>query len=166
MQIYRKRLTRLERIERWLERNKIVKSIHTNWDRACWAIIIVAAVYAGFVAVTAFAATSRDITIVVPQKPTTVQAVVTAYTSSVDETDSTPFITASGVHTRRGIIACPGKYKFGTIVEFNGVRYECQDRMNIRYREDSHFDVWVKTKTEAFNWGAKQGEIVVVSEEV
>ena len=104
---------------------------------------------------------------IVPQpEPEVVYAIVTAYTSSVDETDDTPFITASGQTTRRGIVACPAKYPFGTVIEFEGERYECQDRMNLRYREDSHFDVWVETKSEAWEWGKKQGEIVVLADEI
>jgi len=64
-----------------------------------------------------------------------VLATITAYTSSVEETDNTPCLSASGVNLCKntildihrlgimqdrisfdGIIACPKKYDFGTIV--------------------------------------------------
>lgn len=90
-----------------------------------------------------------------------VLATITAYTSSVDETDDTPFITASGARTRDGIIACPPKYDFGTVIEINGKKYECQDRMNSRYHNQERFDIWVETKEEAFQWGVKKMQIVI-----
>lgn len=85
-----------------------------------------------------------------------VQATVTAYTSSVDETDEDPFITASGSTVRQGTLACPSKYKFGTIVEIEGEQYTCEDRMNKRYRHTERFDIWTLTKKDAFAWGNKQ----------
>lgn len=87
---------------------------------------------------------------------TFVSATVTAYTSSVDETDDDPFITASGKTVRDGTLACPSKYKFGTVIEIQGERYTCEDRMNKRYRHTERFDIWVQTKSDAFQWGKKQ----------
>lgn len=92
---------------------------------------------------------------VIDQVEKTVVAEISAYTSSVDETDDTPFITASGQRTRKGIIACPSKYDFGQIVEIKGKDYECQDRMNSRYRDKEVFDIWHETKAEAFQWGRR-----------
>lgn len=148
-------------------RKKRVKKHLITWNRIWWAFIIIAAIYTLSIAFTAFAAASRDIEIVQPeQKRDVIAAVVTAYTSSVDETDADPFITASGKETRRGVIACPSKLSFGTVVEFEGNEYICEDRMNRRYREQDRFDVWVPHKSEAYAWGLKQGEIVVVSEKI
>jgi 3D (Asp-Asp-Asp) domain-containing protein len=89
-------------------------------------------------------------------------ATVTAYTSSPDETDNTPHITASGARTREGIIACPRKYEFGTLfyIEGKGL-YECQDRTHPRF--DDRFDIWMKTKKEAFKWGVQQRKITIKS---
>ena len=86
-------------------------------------------------------------------EPVIVRAEVTAYTSSEDETDDTPHITASGKQTRRGIVACPRKYPFGTRVEILGKEYICQDRMNARY--DEEWDIWMSTKKEAIQFGRK-----------
>lgn len=74
-------------------------------------------------------------------------AIVTAYTSSVDETDDSPFITASGAHTQPGTLACPAQYAFGTQVRIGDATYTCRDRMNVKY--GNRFDVWVQTKAEA-----------------
>lgn len=84
-----------------------------------------------------------------------VNAVVTAYTASPDETDGDPSVTASGRPTVKGIVACPRSLSFGTKVEIEGVRYDCQDRMNARYT-GNHFDVLVENKNQAFQWGRKR----------
>lgn len=90
-----------------------------------------------------------------------VSAVVTAYTSSEDETDDTPFITASGSRTGPGVVACPSKYPFGTKVEIAGREYVCEDRMARRYRDGEYFDIWVETKREAFAWGRKELLVII-----
>ncbi len=81
---------------------------------------------------------------------------MTAYTSSVDETDSTPFITADGSHTRDGIVAA-NNLKFGTRVRFPDLFgdkvFEVHDRMNKRYTD--RIDIWMETKPEAFQFGVK-----------
>lgn len=97
-----------------------------------------------------------------PLGHTKITAIVTAYTSSVDETDDTPFITASGERTQIGTIACPSKYDFGTVVVIEGRQYKCSDRMNKRYRDQERFDVWVLTKAEAFEWGIKELNIKII----
>ena len=89
-------------------------------------------------------------------------ATVTAYTSSVGETDDTPFITASGERTGSGILACPARYEFGTKIIIEGEEYVCKDRMNKRYREGDYFDIWVESKEVAFNWGRQDVEVEVI----
>ena len=97
-----------------------------------------------------------------PSEPAGTIAIVTAYTSSVDETDDTPFITASGERTKRGVLACPKKYEFGTKVLIAGRQYTCADRMNQRYRDKECFDIWVETKSEAFDWGRRTLEVKIL----
>lgn len=92
---------------------------------------------------------------------TIVRAEVTAYTSSEDETDDTPTITASGKETKHGIVACPRKYPFGTKVEILKKEYTCEDRMNKRYTEE--FDIWMSSKEEAFQFGRKTLSIKIIS---
>ncbi len=98
---------------------------------------------------------------VADQAPEVIRAIVTAYTSSVDETDDNPWETASGTKPGPGTIACPAKLPFGTIVEIDGQFFTCEDRMNKRYRETEHYDVWLGSKEEAMNWGKKELAILV-----
>ena len=94
-------------------------------------------------------------------RATTVQAEVTAYTSSHDETDEDPNTTASGTVPGAGTIACPSKWPFGTVVEIEGQHFTCEDRMNARYRDTEHYDIWVSTKAEAKEWGRRQLAILI-----
>ena len=80
---------------------------------------------------------------------------VSAYSSSVDETDDTPFITASGKTVENGIIA-NNCLSFGTEVEFEGNQYIVQDRMNKRYGCEK-FDIWLPSKEEAQRFGVAKG---------
>lgn len=91
-----------------------------------------------------------------PVEVVEVRAVVTAYTSSEDETDDSPFITASGEKVGRGVAACPSKYRFGQRVKIADQFFTCLDRMNSRYRNGEYFDIWVASKSEAYNWGRQE----------
>ncbi len=81
---------------------------------------------------------------------------VTAYSSTPDQTDSTPFITANGTRVRDGIIAA-NFLKFGTKVKFpdySGDKiYEVTDRMNARY--PNRADIWMETRDEAIQFGLR-----------
>ena len=92
----------------------------------------------------------------------TTLAIITAYTSSEDETDDRPWETASGERAERGTIACPSRLDFGTRVRIQGIEYVCNDRMNIRYRDKDHFDIWVASKNEAFAWGKREIEVEIL----
>ncbi len=78
---------------------------------------------------------------------------LTAYTSEPNQTDDSPFITANGTRVYDGGIACPGRSWFGRMVEFSGKRYQCNDVMNIRYRNKMYFDIWMEDKAEAIQFG-------------
>lgn len=86
-------------------------------------------------------------------------AVVTFYTSSEDETDNTPHITASNQKTRSGIVA-NNCLPFGTRVIIDYTSYEVQDRMNRRYG-CSHFDIWVETKDVAYELGKQVHDVLL-----
>lgn len=90
-----------------------------------------------------------------------VKAEISAYTSSPDETWGDPFITASGDRTRSGVIACPARLEFGTIVEISGRKYICKDRMNSRYRDRNVFDIWMEEKELAYEWGRRHLEVKI-----
>lgn len=87
---------------------------------------------------------------------------VSAYTSRVAETDSTPHITASGERVFYGGVACPRRYKFGTKVLINGQLFICNDRMNIRYANGNKFDIWMAEYEDAIHFGRKNIEIRIL----
>jgi len=93
----------------------------------------------------------------------TVNATVTAYTSSTDETDENPNENASGGVPGEGSLACPSKYPFGTQLRINGKVYTCDDRMNKRYRHTERFDIWMPTKAEARKWGKKELTVTIIN---
>jgi 3D (Asp-Asp-Asp) domain-containing protein len=88
---------------------------------------------------------------------------VTAYSSTVDQTDSSPFYTASGTHVHNGTIAS-NFLKFGTKVRFPSVYpdriFIVEDRMNVRF--NSRVDIWFPTRQEAKSFGAKHLEIEIL----
>jgi 3D (Asp-Asp-Asp) domain-containing protein len=92
-----------------------------------------------------------------------VRVPVTAYSSTPDQTDDTPFITASGTHVRWGIVAA-NFLPIGTRVRlpdhFGDQVFVVEDRMNARY--DKHMDIWMETKTEARTWGIRRVTIEVL----
>ena len=97
-----------------------------------------------------------------PLQQKTIRAVLTAYSSTPDQTDDTPFITASGKHVANGVIAY-NKLPFGTkvrIPELYGNKiFTVWDRMHQRMK---HFDIWFADTQEAKNFGAKITTIEVV----
>lgn len=88
---------------------------------------------------------------------------VTAYSSSVDETDSTPFVTASGTKTRDGVIAS-NLFPFGTQVKipdiFGDRVFVVEDRMHSRFAD--RIDVWMPSKYEAVRFGKRETHIEIV----
>lgn len=94
----------------------------------------------------------------------TIKMMVTAYSSSPEETDDTPFITASGKTVRNGIIA-NNLLPFGTkvrIPELYGDKiFVVEDRMHTR-KGKYHADIWMAEKSEAIYFGAKMLEIEVL----
>jgi 3D (Asp-Asp-Asp) domain-containing protein len=99
-----------------------------------------------------------------PKPDRFVKAVITAYTSTPDQTDSTPDIAASGKHVYDGMIAA-NWLPFGTKVKIPALYgdkiFTVDDRMNKRYGY-GRMDVWLDTsKAEARKFGVKRVEIEV-----
>lgn len=90
-------------------------------------------------------------------------AIVTAYSSSPDETDASPFITASGTRTRDGIIAA-NFLNFGTRVKIPALYGEkvfvVEDRMAAH--NSGKVDIWMPSKSLAIQFGVRRAEIVVL----
>jgi 3D (Asp-Asp-Asp) domain-containing protein len=91
--------------------------------------------------------------------------VVTAYSSSVDETDSTPYITASGTFVRPGV-AASNVLPFGTkfrIPEFFGnTVFTVEDKMHPRYNGKNWVDIWFESKAKAQSFGKQVVEIEII----
>ncbi|MCK5412800.1 MAG: 3D domain-containing protein [Candidatus Pacebacteria bacterium] len=85
---------------------------------------------------------------------------VTAYSSTIDQTDSTPFITANGTHVYDGTIAA-NFLKFGTKVKFPSLYGDKIFTVEDRMKSDYKVDIWFPTRQEALNFGAKRVEIEI-----
>ncbi len=94
-----------------------------------------------------------------------IHVTATAYTSTRDQTDSTPFITASMARVRPGIIAMsrdllkrytPGApFDFGDQVEIIGLGvFQVEDTMNRRYSK--RIDIWLPDRQDAYAWGVQE----------
>lgn len=88
---------------------------------------------------------------------------MTAYSSTPDQTDSTPFITAWNTHVRDGIVAA-NFLSFGTAIKipdlFGDKIFIVEDRMNKRYTE--RVDVWFPDRESALQFGLKRARIEVI----
>ena len=80
---------------------------------------------------------------------------VTGYSSTVWETDDTPFHTASGKYVRDGFVA-NNLLPFGTIVRlpdlFGDKEFVVEDRMNPK-AEHNYVDIWFPSRQEALEFG-------------
>lgn len=90
---------------------------------------------------------------------------VTAYTSSVNETDADPFVAADGSIVYDGMVAA-NFLPFGTKIRlpdyFGDKVFTVHDRMNTRY--DKRIDIWTTTKSKAREWGLKKNVKIEVIE--
>ncbi|MDD5750705.1 MAG: 3D domain-containing protein [Candidatus Pacebacteria bacterium] len=94
-----------------------------------------------------------------------IAVVVTAYSSTPEETDDTPFITAANTSVRSGIIA-NNSLPFGTRVRlqelFGDTVLEVEDRMHWR-KAGNQVDVWLPSKEEAICFGVKFTTMEILS---
>jgi 3D (Asp-Asp-Asp) domain-containing protein len=92
------------------------------------------------------------------------KVIITAYSSTVWQTDNDPFITASGKEVRDGIIA-NNLLPFGTrimIPELFGSKiFTVEDRMSWK-KSNYHFDIWFPEYVQAKNFGAKVSYIEIL----
>jgi 3D (Asp-Asp-Asp) domain-containing protein len=90
---------------------------------------------------------------------------VSAYTSSVDQTDSTPFLTASGSYVRDGIAAAnflPFGTKFRIPKLFGDKVFVVEDRMNSRYNGTTHVDIFFEDGRDARIFGMQSAQLEVL----
>ncbi len=99
-----------------------------------------------------------------PERIQKIQVVVTAYSSSVWETDDTPYITAAGTWVRDGIIA-NNYLSFGTKIRipqlFGDKVFVVEDRMHWT-KGNYHIDIWFPNYQQALSFGAKRTYIEVL----
>jgi 3D (Asp-Asp-Asp) domain-containing protein len=93
-----------------------------------------------------------------------IRVVLTAYSSTVAQTDSTPFITANGTYVHDGVVANNG-LPFGTelrIPELYGNKvFSVEDRMHWR-KGNYHFDIWFPTYEQAKNFGVRYAYVEIL----
>jgi 3D (Asp-Asp-Asp) domain-containing protein len=91
--------------------------------------------------------------------------ILTAYTSAPEETDDTPFVTASGKPTGDGIAAAnflPFGTKFRVPALFGNKVFVIEDRMHPRMV--GYVDIWVPTKAQAYKIGIRKINIEIVAD--
>ena len=95
-----------------------------------------------------------------------IKMIITAYSSTYCQTDSTPFITASNSWVRKGIVA-NNFFPFGTrirIPEYFGDKiFDIEDRLHWR-KSNEHVDVWFPTKQEAINFGITKTYVEILAD--
>lgn len=91
------------------------------------------------------------------------EVVTTAYSSTEDQTDSTPFITASGTQVHLGTAAA-NFLPFGTYFKvpqyFGDQVFVVEDRMNERY--SYRLDLWMQSREQALRWGVRHVKVEVL----
>ena len=92
--------------------------------------------------------------------------VLTAYSSTPDQTDDSPFITASGTFVHDGIVAA-NSLPFGTKIlmpELFGEKiFTVEDRM--AQKNYHKIDVWFPSTDKAMNFGVKRAKILILSQQ-
>ncbi len=117
--------------------------------------------------------TVQDTALIAPTMPDTPLAnrfrivqrrrvLVTAYSSTIDQTDSSPFITARGTLVRDGIVAA-NFLPFDAKVRFPKIWphrvFTVEDRMHSRFSD--RVDIWFATREEALAFGLKITELEI-----
>jgi len=90
------------------------------------------------------------------------RVLATAYSSTHDQTDGNPFITASGAYVAPDVLAA-NFAPLGTVVRIGDAEYTVLDRMNSRYNGKYIIDIWFPTRAEALAFGVRVLELEIVS---
>jgi len=87
---------------------------------------------------------------------------ITAYSSTIDQTDSTPFITADGTRVKKGIVAT-NELPFGQRLIIEGIEgiFVVADRTNKKY--NFRMDIWMPTREEAMQFGKQIKKITLIN---
>ena len=92
-----------------------------------------------------------------------IKAVITGFSSTAEETDNTPFITASGSYVRYGVAAA-NFLPIGTRIRipkvFGDQVFVVEDRMNARFND--RIDIWFPGKKDAMDFGLKITDVEIL----
>ncbi|MEK7590158.1 MAG: hypothetical protein AAB454_00430 [Patescibacteria group bacterium] len=92
-----------------------------------------------------------------------IEVVLTAYSSTLDQTDDSPFVTASNTRVRDGIVAA-NFLPFGTKIKipdlFGDKIFVVEDRMHRRFND--RVDIWFSDRWSARQFGLQKAEIIVL----
>jgi 3D (Asp-Asp-Asp) domain-containing protein len=98
-----------------------------------------------------------------PLNPKKIEVWVTAYSSTPEETDDDPFITASGKKVKEGIVAA-NFLPFGTKIKIPEIFGEkiliVEDRMH--RRKTNFVDIWLPSQELAIKFGIKRATIDIL----
>ena len=108
-----------------------------------------------------------------PRRLFQMPVVVTGYSSTPGQTDSTPFVTAFNTRVRPGVLALsrdllreftPGApFSYGDKVELRGVGiFMVEDTMNSRFTK--RVDIWFSNRSAARRWGLQRHTLAKLSE--
>ena len=93
------------------------------------------------------------------------EVVATAYSSTPEETDDTPFTTASGATVKDGVVA-NNLFPFGTKIKipqlYGDKIFTVEDRMHWSKR-GYHIDIWFPDTAEALSFGVKNTYIEILN---
>lgn len=88
--------------------------------------------------------------------------VASAYSSTISQTDSDPFTTASGSRARLGTLAA-NFLPLGTQVRIGGIVYTVDDRMNSRFDGQYVVDIWMNSSELATQFGVRALTLEIIS---
>lgn len=88
----------------------------------------------------------------------------TGYSSTPDQTDDTPFITAANTAVRDGVVAA-NFLPLGTHIVIPELKktFIVEDRMNERYDGKAIIDIWFPDRASALRFGKREMKIVILA---
>jgi 3D (Asp-Asp-Asp) domain-containing protein len=98
------------------------------------------------------------------EKTERIFVLVTGYSSSEDQTDDTPYLTASGTVVRDGVVA-NNFLPFGTKIKipalFGDKIFTVEDRLNLS-KGNNLVDIWFENEEKALSFGVKKTYIEIL----
>jgi len=87
----------------------------------------------------------------------------TAYSSTIDQTDDTPFIAANGTYVHDGVVAA-NFLPFGTLIKIPEIYgdkiFIVEDRMHRRFQK--RIDIWFPDRQSALKFGYQELKIQIL----